>query len=109
MPCPRRRRTVRRVALCIAAVLLLPVWYVAAWLAVSRAAHDGYISVNSVAMVRPVFVPLKSYCDAKRPGGAVLRDLWWTVNDSPGSSDPFISGIRAEWLMAPNSESIYVE
>jgi hypothetical protein len=109
MSTEHKRRFVRRVALCVSVVLLLPIWYVAAWLAVSRAAHDGYISVNSVALVRPVFVPLKSYCDAKRPGGAVLRDLWWTVNDSPESSDPFISGIRAEWLMAPNSESIYVE
>jgi len=108
MPCSRTRRTVRRSMLAVAAVVLLPVWYAAAWLIVSRAAHDGVISGNTVMTVRPAFVPIKRYCDADFPGGTVLRDLWWKFN--PGSSeDVFFSGIRAEWLLAPNSERIYVD
>jgi hypothetical protein len=104
-----KRRIVRRVGLGVTAVLLLPVWYVAAWLVVSRAAHDRIISAETTMKMRPAFRPIKLYCDADLPGGAALRDLWWKVNPTPEADGVFFSGIRAEWLLAPNSVTIFVE
>jgi hypothetical protein len=80
MPCTRRRRIVRRAVMALAVVLLLPVWYVAAWLAVSRAAHDGMIRPATVLTIRPAFAPLITYCESELPAAAWLRGVWWRIN-----------------------------
>lgn len=77
---PRKRRIVRRVLWTFAAVAVLPVWYLAAWLTVSRAEHDRIINFATAQKVRPAFVPLLSYCESDLPGSGVLRRTWWLVN-----------------------------
>jgi hypothetical protein len=68
MPPTRPRRIVRRAVLVFAGVVLLPVWYVAAWLAVSRAERDGHITYYIGGQIRPAFSPLLSYSEANLPG-----------------------------------------
>jgi hypothetical protein len=75
-----KRRILRRVALTIATVALLPLWYVAAWLTVSRAEHDRLISFSTAQRVRPAFVPLLRYCESELPGSRLLGRTWWYVN-----------------------------
>lgn len=77
---PRTRRVVRRIALTLAAVVLLLVWYVGAWLTVSRAEHDRMITAATARKVRPAFVPILKYCDSDLPGAGFLSHLWWSVN-----------------------------
>lgn len=79
----RSRRIARRVVLALAAMLLLLVWYVAGWLAVSHAARHWMIDANTTFDIRPFFAPLISYCDNGLPGGAALSDLWWAATDQP--------------------------
>jgi hypothetical protein len=76
----RRRHIVRRVVLAAAVPLLLLCGYIGTWLAVSRAEHDGFISIQTVRTVRPVFAPLLGYSESNRPGARILRELWWLVN-----------------------------
>ena len=75
----RKRRFVRRVVLAVAIPVLLLLWYVGMWLAVSRAEHDGYIGSATAKSVRPAFVPLISYCAAELPASGLLRGAWWRV------------------------------
>lgn len=70
----------RRIALTIAAVILLPVWYVLTWLTISRAERDGHISLALTQKLRPAFVPLLEYCESERLGSSVLGQVWWSVN-----------------------------
>jgi hypothetical protein len=72
--------------------------YIGTWLAVSRAEHDGFITAQTVQIVRPAFVPLISYGESDRPGAGLLRELWWMVNPpvwqvfSSGSGDAVVTG-----------------
>src|SRR5262245_60471502 len=80
------RRIVRRAVMALA-VVVLPVWYVAAWLAVSRATHDGFISGPMAARLAPVFAPIRHYAGRySGPGSRELYDAWWAVNpvSTPG-------------------------
>lgn len=70
----------RRIALTIAAVILLPVWYVLAWLTISRAERDGHISLALAKKFQPAFVPLLSFCESELPGAGVLGHVFWSVN-----------------------------
>src|SRR5262245_60269751 len=80
MPTLRRRRIARRAMMALAGCVLLIAWYVGAWLAVSRAEHDGIVSKATAQRIRPVFVPLISYCDQEWPASGLLRGLWWRFN-----------------------------
>jgi hypothetical protein len=76
-----RRRIVRRAVMAVAAFVLLPVGYVALWLAVSAAAGNGLIGEGVARSLRPVFLPLILYCDdMSRPGACRLSELWWRTN-----------------------------
>lgn len=76
-------RVRRRTLFALAVVVLLPAWYVATWIVVSRAAHKGTISRTTAATIRPAFVPILSYCDSSLPASDALVSLWWDVNE-PG-------------------------
>ena len=76
----RHRRIVRWGLLGVCGILLLPVWYVLTWLAVSRAAGDGLIGNSTATFIRPAFLPLIRYCDQPRPGARTLSELWWRTN-----------------------------
>jgi hypothetical protein len=80
MPSNRPRRIVRWVLLTLTAVVLLPFWYVGAWLVVSRADCGGHISPAFVQKLRPAFVPLLTYCSSDLPGSRTLCRIWWRVN-----------------------------
>jgi hypothetical protein len=75
----RRRRIVRRTVLALAAVVLLPLWYVAAWLAVSKVTHEGLIKTSIAQSLRPLFVPILNYTDANLPGASLLHRAWYTT------------------------------
>jgi hypothetical protein len=66
--------------MAVGVVVLLPVWYVLAWLTVSRAAGSGLIGSGTANLVSPAFVPLIRYCDQPRPGARSLSELWWRTN-----------------------------
>jgi len=93
-----RRRILRRILIAAAIPLLLVLGYIGTWLAVSRAEHDGLISIQTVQIVRPAFAPLLSYGESDRPGAGLLRQLWWMVNPpvwqvfSSGSGDAVVTG-----------------
>lgn len=76
----RRHLVIRYSLLTVGLIVLLPIWYVLAWLAVSRAAGDGLIGNGTVTLVRPVFLPLIRYCDQPRPFAESLSALWWQTN-----------------------------
>jgi hypothetical protein len=76
---PRKRRIARRVVLTVATIVLLPVWYVAAWLAVSKATHEGLIKSSTAKVLRPVFAPVLNYTDAELPGASLLHRVWYTT------------------------------
>ena len=74
----RKRRIVRWCALVWAAVILLPVWYVAAFASVSWSTGAGYISGKSDdRMKHTVFAPLYwyAYGHPYRPFAKDLRTL----------------------------------
>lgn len=76
----RARRTVRWIVIAVSTPILLLSWYIAAWFAVSRAIHNGYINGTTAQTIRPAFVPLLKYCESELPGARRLCDLWWRVN-----------------------------
>jgi hypothetical protein len=82
MPATSRRRIVRRTVMALAVVVLLPVWYVAAWLAVSRAAGDGLISRRTVQSVHVYQLPLYEYADADNFSGYVCKIVLGRAADS---------------------------
>lgn len=67
----------------LAVVLMLPVWYVAAWLAVSRVARQGFVSGTVAANVSPAFAPIRRYSGSDLPGGHWLYSSWWRMNRPP--------------------------
>lgn len=80
MPVSRSRRIVKCAWISAAVLMLLPVWYVSAWLTVSRAEHDGHISITTAQKIRPAFAPLLDYCESELPASGLLRHIWWSVN-----------------------------
>jgi hypothetical protein len=72
----RKRRMV------IAAMLvLLPVWYVGAWFAVSKAGSSGSNVVRTAAVaMSPVFMPIRCYSRAALPGSTWLIEQWWKMH-----------------------------
>jgi hypothetical protein len=90
-----KRRTVGRVLLAV--VVLLPAWYVAAWLGVSLAVNHGIVGAGAGEAVRPAFKPLILYCDLRKPGSDTLHRLWWTV-----SANPEIESPQPGWFLAPS-------
>lgn len=92
MPGSRLRRVVRCAWISAAVLILLPVWYVSAWLTVSRAERDRYISKTTAWTVRPAFAPLLDYCKSDLPGSKLLGRIWWSVNPPVFLSGSFGSG-----------------
>ena len=60
-------------------VVLLPVWYVGMWLAVSKAVQRraqlpfGF----GLEVTCPAFLPIKEYSSSGMPGANWLKQLWW--------------------------------
>jgi len=75
-----RRRTIKRAALLLGVPVLLLSWYMSAWLTVSRAAHQGFISAATATEVAPAFKPILAYCSAGHPGAKSLKRVWWALN-----------------------------
>ena len=78
MPATRRRRIVRRAVMALAVVVLLVVWYVAAFASVSWSVGAGYISGKTDdVMQHTVFAPLRwyAYDDPDKPFANDLRTL----------------------------------
>jgi hypothetical protein len=97
---PKARRTLRRALLVLAAIVLLPVVYVASWLGVSRAVNTGLVSVGVGETLRPAYKPLILYCDLKKPGTDTLHRLWWSV-----STDTDAGARRDQlpgWFLSPS-------
>jgi len=85
----------------IAAAVLLPWLYVAAWLAFSRSAHHGTISGSTVVKVAPAFGPIRDYSGSDLPGSRQLYELWWRLNPViVGSAGP---GIGPSFVLAPRN------
>ncbi|MFO1092256.1 MAG: hypothetical protein U0992_02945 [Planctomycetaceae bacterium] len=80
MTTTRKRRIVRRILWISLAIVLLPAWYAASWMMISRLALDNYISNSTAEATRPVFKPLLRFCESDLPGAHALSDLWWSVN-----------------------------
>jgi hypothetical protein len=93
----RERRIVRRVVLTIAAVVLLPMWYVVAWFSASQAARVGLIDEAMTKRLAVVFAPIRYYSGSELPGAKVLNDVWWKWHPvfEPGS------GITSALYLAP--------
>lgn len=62
--------------MALGVVLLMPVWYVSSWVLVSRAAVQDHISLTTAKTIAPVFTPIVSYCNARRPGWKLLSKVW---------------------------------
>jgi hypothetical protein len=88
MPATRSRRIIRWTTIAIVTPVLLLVSYVSSWLCVSRAVHEGHLTVADTARLRPVFIPLIAYSESQLPGGRRLQRLWWKVN--PGTMETSI-------------------
>jgi len=80
MPTTRRRRIVKRAVMALAGVVLLPVWYVLAWLTWPTIERNSVMSVPDAA---PLFVPIERYCEADLPGSSTLRKWDYEVNTKP--------------------------
>lgn len=77
-----RRWIVKRTLMVLVAVLLLVVWYVAAWLLWPRFG-DGILygrAPHLVAAVSGFFEPLDWWIRIDQPGGDALNRLWCWVN-----------------------------
>ena len=79
MPASRRRRIVQWTAIAVVSPVMLLAWYVAVWLSVSHAEYDGAISGQTTLRLRPLFVPILTYCESELPGSDRLADLWWRL------------------------------
>jgi len=106
----RRKRFARRAVLALAVVVLLLGWYVGAWLAVSRAAHDNWIRYPTAETAHWAFEPIVRYCHTDYLGADALCDLWWTINPPivlPTDRGPrdFIAGNC--WPLAPPESPDY--
>jgi len=100
MSAERKRRLVRTAKLAVIAVVLLPVEYVGAWLALSRAVNHGVVNTAVGEAVRPVFKPLILYCDLKKPGSDMLYKLWWRVS---ASSEAGVKRAKQPgWCLSPS-------
>ena len=76
MATKRKRRLV-----ILAILVLLPVWYVGAWFAVSKSGSSGSNVVRTAAvLISPVFKPIGWYCRAELPGSKWLIDQWWKMH-----------------------------
>lgn len=76
------RRIIRRAVTALAVVVLLPVWYVGAWLVWPRIG-DGSLygrTPTLVAAINRFFEPLDSYILTGNPGSDELNRLWWWAN-----------------------------
>jgi hypothetical protein len=104
-----KRQIVRRIVLTIAAIVLLPVWYVGAWLVASRADRDGIINYNVGRKTRHFFTPLVSYCNEDRPGAELLIDIWWTINPPPRvfANSQMMVGVEVWCQFAPRRPDDY--
>lgn len=77
MATTNRRRIVRRAVMALAAVVLLPVWYVASLMTIAflwgaDALPSGFLNVY--------IVPADWYCDRELPGSEKLIELFqWIV------------------------------
>ena len=80
-------------------VVLLPVWYVGAWLALSRLTHDGIINGGLAATLAPAFSSVRQYSGSELPGSHVLYDVWWTTNPLPPGG--WFSQFTPDMLFAP--------
>jgi hypothetical protein len=78
-----RCRIIRWTVVAVVAPVLLLASYVSAWLCVSRAVHDGHLTVADTNPIRPIFAPLIRYSESELPGAQLLKRLWWKVN--PGT------------------------
>jgi len=87
-----RRRIVRRAVMALAVVVLLPVWYVGSWLAISRAQRDRLIHPRTAQKISPAFRPIVDYCDTELPGSNTLRRLWWYLNPYTNGKEPSLFG-----------------
>jgi hypothetical protein len=87
------RRIVRRAVMALAIVVLLPVWYVGAWLAYSRAAQEELMPYPVQSGLAPLFRPAVAYADSEWPGALLLSNLWWKLNESPNGTLGSIDGI----------------
>jgi hypothetical protein len=92
-----RPRIIRRAVMALAVVVLLPGWYVASWLSISRLADEGFVSRGTTNTIRPAFEPVLLYCECGMPGADVLTKTYWAVNPTP--PDVFVSGER--WQIYP--------
>src|SRR5262245_28446366 len=80
MPTTRPRRIVRRAVLALVVVVLLPVWYVGGWIAISKLINEGYIGRSVADHGRPLFLPLIRYCESGFPAGRLLGNSYWSLN-----------------------------
>jgi hypothetical protein len=103
---PRKRRIVRRAVMALVVVVLLPVWYVGAWLAVSRAERDGLAASRTLERAYPVFVPLLRYCESDWPGADLLSRVWWKVNPETDLPDELIIPLIEPSAFAPRRGTI---
>ncbi|MFO1093945.1 MAG: hypothetical protein U0992_11625 [Planctomycetaceae bacterium] len=86
----RPRRFVRRVVMALAVAVLLPVWYVGAWLSIGWLANEGFISVTTAKMMRPAFAPILVYAESDMLGAEAIAAAYWVVN--PPNNTTFVSG-----------------
>jgi hypothetical protein len=76
---PNKRRTLRRVAVCIAVLLMIPIWYVTAWLSCAVAFNRGYVGVGYGNYALPLFAPLTAYANSGMYGADGLQRLYCLV------------------------------
>jgi hypothetical protein len=84
MPTTRRRRIVRRAAIAVAVVALLPVWYVSAALTITVAHAAGWIPGRYMiqgSTIQVVFRPLNAYTEANLPGTGRINQMGMAARD----------------------------
>lgn len=100
MTTSRTRRITRRAVMTLAVVVLPPVWYIGAWLAVSLAAREFTCSSETTYYyLRPAFEPLMWYCATDLPGSTSLNDAWWFVVEP---QNHFTSGVPPVRYLTPH-------
>jgi len=98
----RRRRIIRWTLIAVVAPVLFLASYVSAWLCLSRAVHDGQLTVADTVPAQPLFRPLVTYCESSLPGARPLQRLWWMVNPGRWESTIFIGCASPVGPLAPS-------
>jgi hypothetical protein len=78
---PGMARKRKRRLVIVAILVLLPVWYVGAWFALSKAGSSGSNAFRAIAVaISPVFKRIGWYCRADLPGSTWLIKEWWKMH-----------------------------